>query len=89
MHCVQIERDRPSPQPSPSSPCGGLRGGDKSVLLPLALPQGRGGGSTIQMDKAPPLGGNCGIGAIGEQSDGGSGGEVKGTIERLKDEKYT
>jgi len=37
--------------PSPSSPCGGLRG-DKSVLLPLALPQGRGGGSAIRMEIA-------------------------------------
>ena len=38
-----MEKKAPPPSPSPSSPYGGLRG-DKSVLLPLALLQGRGRG---------------------------------------------
>ncbi len=46
---------------SPSSPCGGLRG-DKSVLLPLALPQGRGGEPSgwLSRDLPPHKGGGLG-----------------------------
>ena len=40
---------------------------------PLIPPRGD---DAIRTEKAPPLGGNCGIGAIGERSDGGSGGVV-------------
>ena len=52
---------------SPSSPCGGLRG-DKSVLLPLALPQGR-GGRTIWMANLQSSIPSSGLNLVFEQGE--------------------